>query len=103
MGLFPVISYLHISQMHRISSDEVVAVLHISVKGTHHHALKLGVELLKLGGEFLPRKTEDFRVKKRKKKKTLSAAEWIQPFCQDLDRDKRRGIRRLPPTSGSVC
>lgn len=53
--------------MHRIRSDEIVAVLHISVKGTHHHALKLGIELLKLGGEFLPRKTEDFIVKREKK------------------------------------
>lgn len=72
----------HISlQMHRISSDEIVAVLYLSVKGTHHHALKLGVELLKLGGEFLPRR-------EKRKKNTLSAAECIQPFCQDLDRDK---------------
>lgn len=29
---------------------------------THHHTLKLGIELLKLGGEFLPGKTEDLSV-----------------------------------------
>lgn len=52
---------------------------------SHHHAFKLSVELLKLGGEFLPVKTDEI------------------PVIISISTTAEFTFSALPPTSGSVC